>query len=153
MASPAWRGPLAVRFGVLAAAAIVSAVGAWLGAWWLPFPLGVAVGLLKPVRPSLLRGSGLAAVAGAVVGWLIPIWVLALRGEPVGATARVIAALAGLPPQAAVTVAVAALLAALQVLVGAWLGGAVANLRPPAPATRAPAAEPGQRQVTEDPGT
>jgi hypothetical protein len=65
-----------------------------------------------------------AAVVGAILGWLIPVWMLALRGQPVGATARAIAGLAGLPPYAGVTVAVAALLAALQVWVGAWLARA-----------------------------
>ena len=55
------------------------------------------------------------------------------RSQPVGATARTIAALGGLPPYAGVMVAVTLLLAAIQVLVGAWLaravfpGGAVAR--------------------------
>ena len=52
------------------------------------------------------------------------LWALALDGLPAGATARTIAALAGLPPYAGVTVAVIVLLAALQVLVGAWLARA-----------------------------
>jgi hypothetical protein len=49
---------------------------------------------------------------------------MALTSLPVGATARAIAGLAGLPPYAGVTVAVTLLLAALQVLVGAWLARA-----------------------------
>jgi hypothetical protein len=70
-------------------------------------------------------------VAGALVGWAIPLWALALDGQPVGATARAIAGLAGLPPYAGVTVAVVLLLAALQVLVGAWLARAVLPRRQP----------------------
>jgi hypothetical protein len=67
----------------------------------------------------------LPAVAGAVLGWAIPLWALALDGQPVGATARTVAGLAGLPPYAGVAVAVVLLLAALQVLAGAWLARAV----------------------------
>ena len=59
------------------------------------------------------------------------LWVLALRGLPVGATARTVAALAGLPPYAGVAVAVPLLLAALPVLAGAWLARAVMSLRAP----------------------
>ena len=56
----------------------------------------------------------------AVAGWALPLWILALRGLPAGATAtRAIAALAGIPPYAAVAIAVTLLLAALQTLAGA----------------------------------
>jgi hypothetical protein len=50
---------------------------------------------------------------------------LPVPGATAGATARVIAALAGLLPYAGVTVAVTTALALLQVLAGAWLGRAV----------------------------
>jgi hypothetical protein len=53
------------------------------------------------------------------------LWLLALDGQPAGATARTVAALAGLPPYAGVTLAVVALLAVLQVLAGAWLARAI----------------------------
>jgi hypothetical protein len=111
--------------GACAAGAFVAAAfGAYLGAWWVPFPVGVAVGALGAAgRPR--RGGVLAAVAGAVLGWALPLWVMALSSLPAGATARTIAALAGLPPYAAVAVAVTLLLAALQVLAGAWLARAV----------------------------
>jgi len=100
-----------------------SGLGAWLGAWWVPFLVGAAVGALG--RAGARRGLVLAGVAGAVVGWTVPLWALALDGQPVGATSRAVAALAGLPPYAGVTIAVVLLLAALQVLVGAWLARAV----------------------------
>jgi hypothetical protein len=117
-------GPLMLRLAVLIVAAVASAVAPWLGAWWVPFLLGVAAGILRAAWPLRFRGSVAPAVVGAVLGWLIPVWVLALRGQPAGATARAIAALAGLPPYAGVTVAVVALFAALQVWVGAWLARA-----------------------------
>lgn len=124
--------PLAVRLAVLLPAAAVSALGAWLGAWWVPFVAGLAAGAFGRVgglgaRSSRRRtpGAVLPAVAGAVVGWAIPLWALALGGQPVGATAEAIAGLAGLPAHAGVTVAVVLLLAALQVLAGAWLARAI----------------------------
>lgn len=118
MASPTAGWP--TRVGVLAVALIASAAGAWLGAWWVPFLVGA--GACLAVRS---RGRALPAVLGAVAGWLLPVWVLALRGQPVGATARAVAALAGLPPYAGVTLAVLVVLAALQVWVGAWLASAI----------------------------
>jgi hypothetical protein len=66
----------------------------------------------------------LPAVAGAILGTTIPIWALALDGQPAGATARVIRGLAGLPPYAGVTVTVVLLRAALHVLAGAVLPAA-----------------------------
>ena len=113
---------LPVKLGAAAAAVAVSAVGAWLGLWWVPFVVGVAAGVLGKAGKARVV---LPAAAGGAAGWLLPVWVLALRGQPAGATARVIAALAGLPPYAAVTLAVLALLAALQVWVGAWLASAI----------------------------
>jgi hypothetical protein len=52
---------------------------------------------------------------GAALGWP------ALSGAPAGATARVIAALAGLPPHAAVGVAATLLVGLLQALAALWL--------------------------------
>jgi hypothetical protein len=99
-------------------------LGAYLGAWWVPFPVGMAAGLLG-VTGWLGRGGMLAATAGAVLGWALPLWAMALSGLPVGATGRAIAALAGLPPHAGVAVTVTLVLAVLQVLAGAWLARAI----------------------------
>ena len=123
-----------VAVAVFVVAGVAAGLGAWLGAWWVPFLIGLGAGALGRARGGVLwrpRGGVLPAVAGAVLGWAVPIWVLALDGQPVGATARVIAGLAGLPPYAGVTVTVVLLLAALQVLVGAWLARAVIPARPP----------------------
>jgi hypothetical protein len=116
---PAWPAlGLVACFVVLAA---IVAVTAWAGAWFVPFIAGVGAG----VASLRWRRMVLLAAAAAVVGWAIPLWVLALRGLPVGATARTIASLAGLPPYAPVTVVVTLLLAALQALAGAWLARAL----------------------------
>lgn len=120
---PASSVPLAAAFAV---AALLCLGGAYLGLWLVPFVVGAAAGAFLPRA----RGTGLAVtvltvMAGAVAGWAIALWIMALDSLPVGATARSIAALAGLPPYAAVAVAVTLLLAALQALAGTWLARAV----------------------------
>lgn len=115
---------VAQRLAVFAVVAIAVGLTAQAGAWFVPFVFGVAVGALR------VRGAVLPAVAGAVAGWAVPLWVLALRGLPAGATAHVIAGLAGLPPYAGTAVAVTLLLAAFQVLAGAWLARALLALAP-----------------------
>jgi hypothetical protein len=92
-------------------------VTAQAGAWFVPFIVGAGAG----VASLRWRRMVLLAVAAAVAGWAIPLWVLALRGLPAGAAARAIASRAGLPPDAAVTIVATLLLAALQALAGAWL--------------------------------
>jgi len=54
----------------------------------------------------------------------------ALSGAPAGATARILAALAGLPPHAAVGVAATLLVGVLQALVALWLARAVTYRTP-----------------------
>ena len=97
--------------------------------WFVPFIVGVAAG----VASLRWRRMVVLAVFAAVAGWAIPMWLLALRGLPAGATARAIASLAGLPPYAAVTIVATLLLAALQALAGAWLTRALLPRRPDGP--------------------
>jgi hypothetical protein len=112
---------MARRLLLFAGVAAVTALTAWAGLWFVPFIAGVAAGAAS----LRWRRIVLVTVAGAVAGWALPLWILALRGQPAGAAARTIAALAGLPPHAFVTVVVTLLLAALQVWVGAWLARAL----------------------------
>ena len=116
------------RLAVFAAVGVVVAATAAAGLWFVPFVAGVAAGLLSRRRPGVVP----AAALGAIAGWAVPLWILALRGLPAGATARAIAAFAGIPPYAAVAVVVTLLLAALQTLVGAWLARALVPRRPSA---------------------
>jgi hypothetical protein len=113
------------RLAVFAVVTVVVAGTAAAGLWFVPFAAGVAAGLASLRRPGVVP----AAALGAVAGWALPLWILALRGLPTGATARAIAAFAGIPPYAAVAVVVTLLLAALQTLVGAWLARALAPRR------------------------
>jgi hypothetical protein len=160
MASPARVGGQAfgraavtsfgARLVVLVVAAVACALGAWLGAWWIPFLVGVGTGVLHRAWRRMPRRSLWPAVAGALLGWALMLWIMAVASLPVGATARVIAALAGLPPYAGVAVAVTLLLAALQVLVGAWLARAVLPRPAPAPGD---AVRPDQPTSVGDPQT
>jgi hypothetical protein len=116
---PAWPA-LGWMLGLVLLAAVMAGT-AEAGAWFVPFVAGVAAG----VASLRWRRMVLLAVVAVVVGWAIPLWVMALRGLPVGATARTIAGLAGVPPYAGVTIVVTLLLAALQALAGAWLARAL----------------------------
>lgn len=107
---------------VLAAAVI--GLAAWLGLWWLPFLAGAAAGLIP------WRGwrALLWAVTAVAVGWGVSLWLPALLDDvPAGATARVVAALAGLPPYAAVGVVFTLVVGILQSVTTFWL---VRALRP-----------------------
>jgi hypothetical protein len=104
-----------------AAAAALLGLGATLGLWFLPFVAGIVVGAGPwRVRPAL----GLVALAVAV-GWSAAFWWPATSGAPMGPTARTVAALAGLPPYAAVGVASPLLVGVVQVVAGFWLARAV----------------------------
>jgi hypothetical protein len=104
-----------------AGTAALLGLGAASGLWFLPFLAGIAAGAGPwRVRPAL--GLVVPAVA---VGWGAALWWPARSGAPVGATARVIAALAGLPPYAVVGVAAALLVGIAQAVVAVWLARAV----------------------------
>jgi hypothetical protein len=107
------------------AAVVVIAVTAEAGLWFTPFLVGllaVAVGRRAGRRMRTIL-PGIVLVAA--LGWAAPLWWFTLRGWPLGATARVLAALSGLPPHAAVGVAVTLLVAVVQAAVGGWLGQAL----------------------------
>jgi hypothetical protein len=106
---------------VCAAAAALLGLGAAYGLWFLPFVAGIAAGA-GPWRARPALGLVVLAVA---VGWGAALWWPALSGAPVGATARTVAALAGLPSHAWVGVAGTLLVGAGQAVVAFWLARAV----------------------------
>jgi hypothetical protein len=115
------RGPLLAWLAACAVTTVILGFGAALGLWFLPFVAGLAVGL----SPWRARSAVALVVLAVAVGWGAALWWPALSGAPVGATARVIAALAGLPPHAAVGVAATLLVGLAQALVALWLARAV----------------------------
>ena len=128
---PTWatrrRGPVFLWLLACLAGALIVAVGALAGWWFLPFLAGLGTGLAAHYGRLRLRITLPAAVAVAVVGWGAALAWLALRdGLPEVTVARTIAALAGLPASAAVAIAVTLVVAALQAAAGLWLGRALA---------------------------
>jgi hypothetical protein len=115
------RGPVLGWLVGWAATAALLGLGAVLGLWWLPFLAGVAAG----AGPWRARPALALAVLAAAVGWAAALWWPALSGAPAGATARVIAALAGLPPHAWIAVAATLLLGLVQAAVAFWLARSV----------------------------
>jgi hypothetical protein len=126
---PGRRGSAAGWAAACLAGTAVIGGGAALGWWFLPFAVGAAAGAAARYSRLRLRVTVLAVMLMAVAGWGIPLCWPAWRGAPVGATARVVAALAGLPPHAAVAVAATLAVAVIQGLSGLWLGRV---LTPPA---------------------
>jgi hypothetical protein len=111
---------------VALAGTLIIAVTAELGWWFVPFLAGLAVGLIAPRWDWRLRHTVPAVLVMTLVGWGVPLyWPAVVQGQPVGATARVIAALAGLPAYAFTGVLVTLLVAVLQAVVGLWLGRAL----------------------------
>jgi hypothetical protein len=124
--APHHRGPVGLWLLACLGAAALIAVGALVGWWVLPFLVGLAGGAASRIGGWWLRVALPAVVLVAAAGWGAALGWLALRGLPEAAVARVIAALAGLPPHAAVAIAVTLLVAAIQAAAGLWLGRALA---------------------------
>jgi hypothetical protein len=114
-------GSVVAWLAACAATAALLGLGAAYGLWFLPFVAGIAAGA-GPWRAR--PGLGLVVLA-VTVGWSGALWWPALSGAPVGATARVVAALAGLPPYSAVGVAGPLLVGILQAVAAFWLARAV----------------------------
>jgi hypothetical protein len=108
------------------AGVVIVATGAEAGLWFVPFAAGLLTGLAARRLGWRLRSALPSVVVMAVAGWGAPLAWGAARGEPEGATARVIAALGGLPPYAFVGVFVTLFVASVQAVVGLWLGRALA---------------------------
>ena len=109
-------------------AGLVVAVGAVaLGAWWAPFFVAAAIGLVE-------SRARLAITAGAFFGllaWSLPLGVAELR-YGLGPTAQSIAAIMGFTHQAEVPIILTCLVGLLLGLTGAWLGSAARALAQPA---------------------
>jgi len=125
--APRHRGPVSAWVLACLAGVVIVAAGALVGWWFLPFVSGLAAGLAAHYGQLRLRVTLPAAMAVAVAGWGAALAWLALRdGLPEVATARTIAALAGLPAAAAAAIGVTLLVAAIQAAAGVWLGRALA---------------------------
>jgi len=120
-----WKRP-ALPVGGCLLAVTATVAGADAGFWFVPFVAGLVFGL--SARHRRLRLVLPAAVMIEVTGWAIPLMWQALHGAPVAATARVVAALTGLPASGALVLGATLLIAAIQALTGVWLARAIRRL-------------------------
>jgi hypothetical protein len=105
-------------------------VGAAAAGWWFaPFVVGGLAGVANRIGAWPARVAVAAVAVMAAVGWGIPLAWAALHGAPDSAMARLIAGMLGLPASAVVGFALTAAVAAVQAVVGYWLGRALTLLR------------------------
>jgi hypothetical protein len=116
-------------FAGLAGVAII-AVGAMQALWFFPVIIGVIAGISARFGQWRLRVMAPAVIVICAAGWGAGLIVPVLRGLPVGATARTIAGVAGLPAMMAVGVGITLAVSVLQGLAGLWLGRALTPYPP-----------------------
>ena len=100
-------------------AALLALAAVFLGLWWVPFVVGVALGALG-------RRARVAVPAGAAIGllaWAIPLALLQVR-YGLGSTAGSLAAIMGFGHQGLVPMVLTLIVGALLGATGAWLGTA-----------------------------
>ena len=108
-------------------ALIASLAGVMVGAWWMPFVGGLAIGIVQP-------RARFAIPAGAVVGvlaWALPLALLQVQ-YGAGATAGSLAAIMGFGHQSTIPIALTLVVGLLLGLTGAWLGSAGRTVVQPA---------------------
>jgi hypothetical protein len=119
-AAPTWAW---IAAGLVSAGLI--GLAALAGLWFVPLIIGFIGGIAARWGQWRLRMMVPAVVSISAAGWGAALVDQAAAGLPVGATARVIAAIGGLPAFAVVGVAVTLGVAVLLGLVGLWFGRAL----------------------------
>ena len=121
------------------AGTVLVALGSAAGLWYLPFAAGLLLGAATRLgRPGFVISAAGVLLLGPLP-WGAVLTVLTFRGAAIGATARIAAAIAGLPPSAMLIIVLTLLLALLQTATGLWLGRAVT-----------PSNWPGRREIKEE---
>ncbi len=123
-------GPLIAWFCAGLAGLAMIAWGAMQALWFVPLIIGVIAGVAARFGQWRLRVMAPAVVVICAAGWGAALIVPAVRGLPVGATARTIAAVAGLPAMVVVGVGITLAVSVLQGLAGLWLGRALTPYPP-----------------------
>ena len=111
------------RTGPFVVGVIIAVAGVWFGAWWAPFPVGIAIGV---VHGRARNGIPLGALIG-LIAWLVPLAWLDL-GSGVGPAAASIAAIMGFDRQGMIPILLTLLVGTLLGLTGAWLATAVRQI-------------------------
>jgi hypothetical protein len=112
----------AVILGVL-----ISVAGVLVGAWWAPFTVGAALGIVEPrARIAIPAGAAIG-----LLGWALPLAAVQLKFGG-GAAAQSLAAIMGFGHQAAIPIVLTCVVGLLLGLTGAWLGSAGRSFLQPA---------------------
>ena len=127
-ARPDHRWPASTWVAGLLGGVLLIIAGALAGWWFMPFAAGVLAGLANRIGRWPIRVAVPAVAIVAVLGWAVPLAWSVLRGLPYAGTARVIAALLGLPANPAVGIGLTLIVAVAQAVVGYWLGRALTPL-------------------------
>ena len=118
-------GPSLARVFLALGGVAVIGGAAMIGLWFLPLIAGVLTGIAARFWEFRLRAAVLAVLFMCGGGWGAALIAFSAKGQPVGATARVLAAVAGLPAYAAVAIACTLAVSMLLGLTGLWLGRAL----------------------------
>jgi hypothetical protein len=107
----------------LIAGLLISVGGVLLGAWWAPFAVGIAFGIVEPRARFALPGGALIGLAG----WSLPLAEAQIRFG-LAPTAASLATIMGFGHQPAIPLALTCAVGLLLGLAGAWLGSAARSL-------------------------
>lgn len=113
------------RTGPFVIALIVAVAGVLWGAWWAPFVVGVAIGIVQGRARTAIP---LGALTG-LIAWVLPLARLDLS-YGVGPAAASIAAIMGFSRQGLIPILLTLLVGTLLGLTGAWLATAVRRVAP-----------------------
>jgi hypothetical protein len=102
---------------------LISVAGVLAGAWWAPFTVGIALGIVEPRARFAIPAGTMIGLAG----WGLPLAAAQARFG-LGPTTQSLATIMGFAHQAAVPVALTLLVGTLLGLTGAWLGSAARSL-------------------------
>jgi hypothetical protein len=122
---PDHRLPVSGWLLLLLLGAVVIAVSAVPGWWFMPFAMGLVAGVANRAGNWRTRVALPAVALMGAFGWGLPLCWQTAAGQPYATVAREVAALAGLPGGAMTGLACTVLLAVLQAVVGYWLGRAL----------------------------
>ncbi len=122
---PDHRLPASAWLLLLLLGAVVIAVSAALGSWFMPFAMGLVAGIANRAGNWRTRVALPAVALMGAFGWGLPLCWQTVAGQPYVAVAKQIAALAGLPGGAVTGIACTVLVAVVQAVVGYWLGRAL----------------------------
>jgi hypothetical protein len=102
---------------------LISVAGVLVGAWWAPFTVGLAFGIVEPRARFAVPGGALIGLAG----WALPLAASQVRFG-LGPTAQSLATIMRFGHQSAIPLALTLVVGLLLGLTGGWLGSAARSL-------------------------